>query len=81
MAEVFQAMTISFKGSIQQRWKPDSENEIFLTEIALFFQKSVEKNLNDPMIKSCFEDHCALFFTKAKFHEKETAISKSVLIA
>ena len=31
------------------------------------------------MIKSCFEDHCALFFTHAEFHEKETAISKSVV--
>ena len=31
------------------------------------FSKFCEKKVDDPMILSCFEDHCAMFFPSAKF--------------
>ena len=42
--------------------------------------KSVKKiYANHPVIRSFFEDHCALFFTNAKFQENLTEVSKSVV--
>ena len=48
---------------------------MFMTKLHYFFQKSVKKG-DDTMIKSCFEDHFASFFTHEKFRKIKVQILK-----
>ena len=38
----------------------------------------VKNKVEDPINKSCFEDHGALFYIHANFHENVSEISKGV---